>query len=83
MTSSRAADTAGHRVAAGDALAEHRQVGVDAEVARGTAHPDPKAGHHLVEDQQRAELVAQLAHPGVEVIGHRPGADSRAQAARR
>ena len=57
------ADPARHRVAAGHRLAEHGQVGRDPEVAGRTAHADPEAGDHLVEDQQRAELVAQLRGP--------------------
>ena len=40
--------------------------------------PEPEAGHDLVEDQQRLELVAQLSHFLVEVIGHRAGAALRA-----
>ena len=74
-----AADAAGHRVAARDGLAEHREVGRHAEVACGAAHPDPEAGDDLVEDEQGAELVAQLAHPGVEVLGRRAGARLRAE----
>src|ERR1035437_2327223 len=65
---------AGHRVAAADTFAEHGQVGLDAEVALGAAQAQPKTGHDLVEDQQGAELVAELAHAGVELERHRPRA---------
>src|SRR5205085_12184311 len=68
------AHAAGHWVAAGDALAEHRQVGLDAEVALRAAQAQPKAGHNLVEDQQRAKLVAERAHLGIELEWHRPRA---------
>jgi hypothetical protein len=51
------------RHAAADHLAEHRDVGREAGdelgvQALGAAQRDAKAGHHLVEDQQRAVLRA-------------------------
>ena len=73
-----AADAAGHRVAAGDALAEDGEVGAHAEVPLRPAQPEPEPGDDLVEDEQRAELVAQLAHGGVEAERHRPRAALRA-----
>ncbi len=33
-----------------------------------TAQRHPEAGHHLVEDQQRAVFSAQLAQPGQETL---------------
>ena len=54
------------RHAAADDLAEHAEVGREAgdgarvEALRA-AERDAKAGHHLVEHQQRAVLRAQLA----------------------
>ena len=39
--------------------------------------PEPEAGDDLVEDQQRAVLVAQLAHAGVEVARQGAGAALR------
>ncbi len=52
-------------VAAGDGLGERDDVGPDAEVARAEPVPQPpESGDHLVEDEERAMTVAQLAQPG-------------------
>ena len=73
------ADTAGHGVTAGDAFAEDGQVRHHAEVALGTAHAGAEAADHLIENQQGAELVAELAQIGVEVLVRRAGAAFRAE----
>ena len=49
------------RHAAADDLAEGGEVGIDAIQLLGAAERDPEAGHHLVEDQQRAVARAQVA----------------------
>jgi hypothetical protein len=54
------------RQAAAHHLAEGEQVGVDALEAVPAAAGDPEAGHHLVADEQRAVVLAQLGDPGVE-----------------
>ena len=56
----RAAEGADRKPAADD-LPEHRQVGADAEPLLRAAARDPEAGDHLVEDEQRARRVAELA----------------------
>ena len=63
-----------HRVAAGQAFAEHGQVRLDIEVTLRAAQSQPEAGHNLIEDQQCAELITQLAHFLIEIEGHRAGA---------
>src|SRR5690606_33593560 len=69
-----------HRHAAADDLAEGGQVRGDTEMRLGTAQGDAKAGHHLIEDQHHAILVADLAQTfeeprhrrnTVHVAGHR------------
>ena len=54
----------GHRTAgqtAGQDLRERSQIGRDAEQRLRTAGMNPKAGHHFIEDQQRAMFARQLA----------------------
>mmetsp|Transcript_10241 Transcript_10241/g.17627 ORF Transcript_10241/g.17627 Transcript_10241/m.17627 type:complete len:515 (-) Transcript_10241:180-1724(-) len=55
--------------AAADDLAHGGHVGGDAEVALRAAVRDAEAGHHLVEDQQRAVLGGQLAQALQELLG--------------
>src|SRR5687767_7455903 len=62
-----AAQSTSHRIAARDALAEHGQVGLHAEIALSAAHAEAESGHDFIEDQQRAELITQLADTRVEV----------------
>ena len=64
------AHAACHRVAAGDAFAEHRQIRFDAEIALCATQAQAEAGHNFVEDQQRAEFIAQLTHFLIEVKWH-------------
>jgi hypothetical protein len=64
-----AAEGAG-RQAAADHLAEGGQVRPDAEQLLGAAPGHPEAGHHLVEDEERAVAVAQRAQP-LEIAGLR------------
>lgn len=73
------ADGAGHGVAPGEALAEHGDVRHDAEIGLCAAHADAEARDDLVEDQQRAELVAQRAHLPVVVREDGPRAALGAQ----
>lgn len=77
---------AADRHAAADDLAEGGQVGVDAVVRLGAAEGDAEAGHHFVEDQHHAVLVALLAQAleearrrryAVHVAGHRLDDDAR------
>ena len=79
ITSAPPAHAARHRVAAGDAFAEHRQVGLDAEVALRAAQSQTEAGHDFVEDQQRAELIAQFADFLIEVKRNRTCAAFRSE----
>ncbi len=60
------AGVGGERQAAADHLAEGGQVGGHAEQRLRASPADPEAGHHLVEDQQRAVAVAEIAQPGEE-----------------
>ena len=50
------------RHAAADHLAERGEVGADAEQLLRAAEVDAEAGHHFVENQQRAGGIAQPAH---------------------
>ena len=52
-----------HREAASDHLAERRQVGRDAVERLRSARMHAEPGHHLVEDEQGAVLVGDLAQP--------------------
>ena len=56
-----AAAVGADRQPAADHLAEGGQVGLDPEQLLGAAEGDAEAGHHLVENEQRAVAVAQLA----------------------
>ena len=56
-----AAAERGERQPAADDLAEDRQVGRDAVALLRAAAGDAEAGDHLVEDEQRARRVAELA----------------------
>ena len=56
-----AAAEGAHRHAAADHLAERGEVGGDAGELARPARRHPEAGHHLVEDQQRARLVGEVA----------------------
>ena len=59
---------AGHDAAHLCLLAEGDHVGRDAQLLVGpSGSGHPAAGLHLVEDEQRVELVAQLAHRGEEL----------------
>ena len=55
---SRAAAVGAHRQPAADDLAQAGEVGLAAEDGLRAAEREPEAGHHLVEDQQRARLAA-------------------------
>ena len=70
MISRRPPSTACHRIPAGDAFAENGQVRLDPKVALRAAHAQPEPGDHFIKDEQRAKLVAQLAHLLVEVKGN-------------
>ena len=61
------------RHAAANHLAEHGQVRAQAVALLGAAGTDPEAGHHLVEDEQRAVPVAQRAQ-GLQESGLRQDA---------
>ena len=69
------------QVSARDRLGERHQVGRDAVVVGGEPRAEPaEAGDHLVEDQQRAALVAQLPQTLQIALGgreHAAGADHR------
>ncbi len=58
---SLAAAVGPHGQAAADDLAEGVKVGVNAVELGGAATCDPEAGHHLIEDEQRAMAVAERA----------------------
>ena len=58
----------GDRDSGAERLGEHGQVGRDAEHPLGAARRDAEPGQHLVEDQERAGVRGQLAHP-LEVAG--------------
>ena len=60
MTSATAAERADRQSPADD-LPERRQVGNDPEPLLSAAGADPEAGDDLIEDQQRAVRVGQLA----------------------
>src|SRR3546814_8016826 len=66
-----AAAVGAHRHAAADDLAEGRQVGRDAIARLRAAERDAEAGHHLVEDQQRAVPRAQVAQVLQEAFARR------------
>ena len=58
----------GHHAAHLGLLAERDHVGRDTQLLVGpSGSGHPAAGLHLVEDEQRVELVAQLAHRGEEL----------------
>jgi hypothetical protein len=59
-----------HGQAAADHLAHGGEVGGDAELGLGAAVADAEAGHHLVEHQQGAVLLGELAD-AFEEAGHR------------
>ena len=59
------------RHAAADDLAERRQVRRDAVQRLRAAERDAEAGHHFVENQQRAVLRAQLAQTGEIAVARR------------
>ena len=64
----RAADERAERQAAAERLREHEQIGHDAPVLVGEQPAGAaEAGDHLVEDQQRADLVAAPPQRGEEV----------------
>ncbi|MCX5188097.1 hypothetical protein OOK47_36925 [Streptomyces sp. NBC_00268] len=67
-----AAETTRSRMRAGDALAEDCEVRSDTEMALDSCHAKTESADDLVEDQQRAELVTQVAHlRGVALLnGH-------------
>src|SRR5262249_2078435 len=66
------ADPARHRISPGDAFAENGQIGAHAKVALRAAQAEAEAGHHLVEDEEGAELVAQLTDLTVVIEMDRP-----------
>ena len=51
---------------AADDLAQGREVGPNAVAALNAPAADPETGHHLIEDQQRAVGLRQLAQAGEE-----------------
>src|SRR3990172_6020510 len=51
----------GHRIAAGDHLAQNREVGPDAVFVLDAAHPGAEAGDNLVEGEQNS--VPARRHP--------------------
>ncbi len=53
------ADSARSGVAAGNDLAENREVGVDAEEALSPVNADPEAGYDFIENEQGPVLVGQ------------------------
>ena len=55
----RSAAESGQRQAAADDLPQHGEVGQDAEPLLRAAAGDPEAGDHLVEDEERAGVVAR------------------------
>ena len=58
-----AAAEGAHRQAAADDLAEGDEVGADPVELAGAARRQPEAGHHLVDDEQRAVLAAGVEEP--------------------
>ena len=57
--------------AAADDLAQSRQIGRDAVERLRAAAMDAEAGHHLVEDEQRAVCGRHLAQPLQKTVGRR------------
>ena len=65
----RARDERAERQAAAEGLGEHQHVGTDVPVLAGEPVAGAaEAGHHLVEDEQRADRVAARAQGGQEVV---------------
>ena len=62
-------------VAAADRLRQADHVGLDAEALRGAPGGDRRPGLHLVEDQLRAVLVAELADPLQVALARRDDVD--------
>ena len=63
-----AAADRGEREAVRDRLAHRREIGHDADDLLDAADPMPEAGDDLIEDEQRAELVAQAAQARQEAV---------------
>ena len=59
------ADGASHGVAAGEALPQHSEVGLDAEVGLRAAHADAEARDHLVGNVEYIVLLADRLEAGV------------------